>query len=207
MLELNKIYNMDLVEGMRQIDDESISLVMADPPYARKYLYLYEAIANECPRIMKQGASLISIVPHFSLPEVIKIFDGKLKYRWALCMNQFDGSHARLSMGIEVMWKLQLWWVRGSFKFNGMTRDGVIIKGRSGQTKKHHKWEQDQDWCDYYIKRLCPENGIVLDPTCGSSPFALSCLEQNKNYIGFDINPEYCKIANDRIFEYKNKLL
>ena len=32
-LELNRIYNMDCLEGMRQIEDKSIDLVITDPPY------------------------------------------------------------------------------------------------------------------------------------------------------------------------------
>lgn len=31
--ELNDIYNVDCLEGMKNIPDESIDLVVADPPY------------------------------------------------------------------------------------------------------------------------------------------------------------------------------
>ena len=31
--ELNKIYNMDCLEGMKQLPDESIDLVVTSPPY------------------------------------------------------------------------------------------------------------------------------------------------------------------------------
>jgi site-specific DNA-methyltransferase (adenine-specific) len=33
MLPINKIYNMDCLEGMKQIPDNSIDLVVTDPPY------------------------------------------------------------------------------------------------------------------------------------------------------------------------------
>lgn len=33
MLELNKIYNMDCLEGLRQLDDNSIDLIITSPPY------------------------------------------------------------------------------------------------------------------------------------------------------------------------------
>jgi site-specific DNA-methyltransferase (adenine-specific) len=33
MLELNKIYNTDCLEGMKQIDKNSIDLILTDPPY------------------------------------------------------------------------------------------------------------------------------------------------------------------------------
>ena len=33
MLELNKIYNMDCIEGMKLIPDWSIDCIITDPPY------------------------------------------------------------------------------------------------------------------------------------------------------------------------------
>lgn len=36
-MEINKIYNMDCIEGMKQISDESIDLIVTDPPYLINY--------------------------------------------------------------------------------------------------------------------------------------------------------------------------
>lgn len=33
MLELNNIYNIDCIEGMKQIDDKSIDMICCDLPY------------------------------------------------------------------------------------------------------------------------------------------------------------------------------
>ena len=33
MLELNKVHNMDVLEGLKQIDDESIDIIITSPPY------------------------------------------------------------------------------------------------------------------------------------------------------------------------------
>ena len=33
MLELNKIYCIDVLEGLKQLDDESIDLIITSPPY------------------------------------------------------------------------------------------------------------------------------------------------------------------------------
>lgn len=37
MLELNKIYCMDCLEGMKQLPDKSVDLVLTDPPYNLNY--------------------------------------------------------------------------------------------------------------------------------------------------------------------------
>jgi DNA modification methylase len=49
------------------------------------------------------------------------------------------------------------------------------------------------------IKAACPENGIVLDPFMGAGTTALVCGKLNRNFIGFELNPEYVKIANKRL--------
>ena len=33
MLELNKIYNEDCLEGLKQLDDNSVDLIITSPPY------------------------------------------------------------------------------------------------------------------------------------------------------------------------------
>ncbi|MDP2649556.1 MAG: site-specific DNA-methyltransferase [bacterium] len=40
---------------------------------------------------------------------------------------------------------------------------------------------------------------IILDPFMGSGTTAISAIAYNRNYIGIDISPEYCKMAEERI--------
>lgn len=40
---------------------------------------------------------------------------------------------------------------------------------------------------------------IILDPFMGSGTTAISAVNFNRNYIGIDISPEYCKMAEERI--------
>lgn len=41
--------------------------------------------------------------------------------------------------------------------------------------------------------------GVVLDPFCGSGSTLVACKKMSRNYIGIEISPEYCKIAEERI--------
>ena len=38
MLELNKIHNIDALEGLKQLDDNSIDLIATDPPYGYSFM-------------------------------------------------------------------------------------------------------------------------------------------------------------------------
>jgi len=53
----------------------------------------------------------------------------------------------------------------------------------------------------------CPQHGTVLDPFFGSGTTAEVCTEENRNYIGIEINPEYVKIAKKRIEKTQNNIL
>ena len=54
----------------------------------------------------------------------------------------------------------------------------------------------------YLITLVTPPGGICLDPFEGSGTHALACKELGFNYIGFELNPEYCKMAEKRIEPY-----
>jgi DNA modification methylase len=50
------------------------------------------------------------------------------------------------------------------------------------------------------IKAGCPEGGLVLDPFMGAGTAAVVSRKLNRNYIGFELNPEYIKIADKRLY-------
>lgn len=45
----------------------------------------------------------------------------------------------------------------------------------------------------------CPTDGIVLDPFLGSGTTGLVAKKLNRHYIGIELNPEYCRLAEERI--------
>jgi len=47
----------------------------------------------------------------------------------------------------------------------------------------------------------CPKGGTVFDPFTGSGTTAIVALENGRNFIGTELNPDYMKIAEDRIRE------
>ena len=50
------------------------------------------------------------------------------------------------------------------------------------------------------------QDDVVLDPFVGSGTASLSAIKDKRNYIGYDIDPEYVKLAERRIFNYTKQL-
>ena len=49
------------------------------------------------------------------------------------------------------------------------------------------------------VKAGCPENGTVLDPFMGSGTTAAVARKLNRNYVGFELNPDYIEIASRKL--------
>ncbi len=45
----------------------------------------------------------------------------------------------------------------------------------------------------------CISNGIILDPFLGSGTTAIAAIRTGRRFIGIEISPEYCKIAQKRV--------
>ena len=45
----------------------------------------------------------------------------------------------------------------------------------------------------------CPVGGVVLDPFLGSGTTAAVAKALNRRYVGIELNPEYCALAEKRI--------
>ena len=68
MLELNRIYNMDCLEGMKLLDDNSVDSIVTDPPYELGFMgkkwdstgIAYNVdVWRECLRVLKPGGHLL----------------------------------------------------------------------------------------------------------------------------------------------------
>ncbi len=55
-----------------------------------------------------------------------------------------------------------------------------------------------------FIKLYTYEGELVLDPFIGSGTTAIGALNLNRNYLGYETNEEYIKLANKRIKEETN---
>ena len=50
-----------------------------------------------------------------------------------------------------------------------------------------------------FLHLLTREGDIVFDPFIGSGSTAVACKLLNRHYIGFELNPDYCQQAQERL--------
>lgn len=190
-----QLVNADFFKFVATIPDNSVDAIITDPPYLKKYLYLYEKLGLEAKRILKSEGSLISIVPHFGLSQVLFDVGKYLKYRWIFCMWQYQGNHPRMNMGIEVVWKPIVWWVKDKFKQNYFVRDGfenlAVEKGL-------HDWQQSIQWAEYCLD-VVKNAKVILDPFMGVGTVGVVCKQRGLDFIGCEIDEKTFLKAKERI--------
>jgi site-specific DNA-methyltransferase (adenine-specific) len=176
--------------------------VITDPPYPRQYTPVWKALGDMSAHVLRRGGSLLSIVPHYLLPDVLEEMrqHEPLKYRWICAMWQHGGAHPRMAMGIEVTWKPVVWWVQGAWpQGRGYRIDGFKNNQYPKERRpKLHKWEQSMDWAEYCLK-FVPPGGTVVDPMMGSGTLVVAARDQGFTVVGVDNDEAACETTVRRL--------
>lgn len=74
------------------------------------------------------------------------------------------------------------------------------------ESKTKHPTQKPVALFEYLIKTYTNKGETVLDNCIGYGTTAIACMNTNRNFIGFELDKGYCKLANDRIEEHANSL-
>ena len=218
---LNSIICGDCLEVMKQMPDKSIDLVLTDPPYKLSQEYssnadpdnliavasLYES-SKEMYRLAKDGSICILFYDTRILPLALHAMNKSgWKYLRALTLYRRAGNAHKLSGWMSTS-DFILIFVKGTAKpvFYGPWKHDVYIKDKMEKIGYNHPAQKPVNILEHLILNTTKEKGIVLDPYLGCGSTAEASLRVKRNYIGIEISPEYCAIAEARIKSISNPL-
>ena len=180
------LYNQDFQTA--PIPEKSVSLIITDPPYHEKYLYLYDQLGRHAAKVLRDGGSLLCYAGHYAIGNIIDMMKSHgLSFHWPIAVIHSGPSASVFGRKILVGYKPMLWFVKG--KYEGEFVRDVIQSEFQG--KELHDWAQSTKESDYYIKYLTIENEIVYDPFMGQGTFGISAVKQNRQFIGCEIDSEH----------------
>ncbi|MDR3348231.1 MAG: site-specific DNA-methyltransferase, partial [Acidaminococcales bacterium] len=78
---------------------------------------------------------------------------------------------------------------------------------RSSEERTPHPCQFPTDLIDRLVIGFTNSGGIVFDPFIGSGTTFESCIKNRRYCVGFEIKPEYCKIAKNRIKNLQSQQL
>ena len=98
--------------------------------------------------------------------------------------------------GVNAGWKAVLWFVKGTRDDNSVFVSDVMSGGRE---KDQHDWQQAESEAAYWIEKLCPKDGLVVDPFLGGGTTAAAAKALGREWIGFEIDADTAAIAAQRV--------
>ena len=237
MLELNKIYLQDCLEGMKLIDDASCHMILTDLPYQVTNRNKWDVIIPFVPlweqyeRIIKDNGAIVLTASQPFTTQLIasnyKLFKYDLVWEKPLATGFLNANRMPLRSheSICVFYKsLPTYNPQkepgkpykmtrrsdttnyGEVKnlhqeTNNETGDRFpksVLKFASDKEKLHPTQKSLGLW-QWLIRTYSNEGYLVFDSCMGSGTTALACKNLNRNFIGFENNEDYFKIACNRI--------
>jgi len=219
--ELGILYRGDAVEVLKTLPDESIDLVIADPPYGsglewdRKDDEWQFQWLEEVKRVMKEGASLYV----FFAPLVMYGVEGWVRSNLTL-KNVLVWWHPNLygsglSYGFDrwkSTWDVVFYAVKGKKAKHGkkVAEEGYKLNPHGGgfdvmvypQPRPFlHKAQKPLELIMKLVYCSSNEGDVVLDPFAGSGTTAVACERLGRRWIGVEMEETFCKVAKKRIEE------
>lgn len=219
----NKIIHGDAIDEVKKLEDNSIDLIVIDPPYGINFKRSYKKGNQGDEKIIGDNGFDVLIFIDDLLEELKRVLkDGGAIY----CFTRFDVyPYLFLKFNKYFNVKNQLVWHKG-LETTGMgDRQGdyahnyesilFAVKGRHILRKKicgsvwsfklsknkYHFTEKPLDVIKEIIEFSSDEGAIILDCFLGSGTTLVACEKTNRRGIGIEINKEYCEIARKRLNE------
>jgi hypothetical protein len=174
----------DFRKVLADIEDESVSLILTDPPYAEAATHLYGELAEWASQKLKPGGSCIAYCGQSTMPAVLSVMDEWLRYWWVLAV---EHTVAQRLPGKFVFaeWKPALWFVKDSRQHQRLLNDRLRAKGTAHQ--EEHPWAQDGGLLIPVYEQLTDPGDLVVDPFAGTGSFGVVAAGMNRNWIGADL--------------------
>jgi len=180
------------------IDDNSIDLIITDPPYPKQYLHLYKDLSEFASRVLKPGGSLFVMVGQSYLPEIFKLMENtELKYNWMLSYYTPGGQSPQIwDRKVNTFWKPIIWFIKGKPNY----WIGDVIKSKvNDNDKRFHFWGQSESGMFDLISKVSYVGQIILDPFMGGGSTGVIAKKLKRDFIGIEIEQSSYETAKKRL--------
>ena len=236
-MRLNYIDNVDCLEGLKEIPDNSVDLIVTDPPYflsmghagsstnaaQTKSVALnsnrafndlaictpfYKQLFTEYARVLKPDGSFYWFTDWRGYAYYFPLINAALPVRNMICWDKKSGPGSFYSYAHELI-------IFGTYK--SKTKGGVgtnvwrMAAFNSGARKtngeKEHPTQKPWELIAKAIEDSTEPGAVVLDTFMGSGTTAVACIKTGRNYIGFELDEGYHATAMKRITDTVDALL
>lgn len=215
------IYNKDCMNGIKEIEDNSVNMVLTDPPYMINTksagngkinpwsdycnaAYWYASWMSECKRILKNDGCMWSFLNWRSFVTFQKAscdigWPIESVLVWDKCWIGPGGKK-----GLRPSYELVALWTMPDFQIENRGLYDIQKFKWSAKKPHGHPAEKPEELMAWIIKKCTKENDMVIDLFSGSGTVGASCKKLNRNFIGYELDGKWCQYALKRIDDIKD---
>lgn len=219
-----KLIHGDCLELMSKLPDKSVDLVVTDPPYDvhagkgggafgnrssfKEIEFMSngfdESVLDELIRVMKK-INIYVFCSQKQIPLLINYFNVKHKCNWNLltwhktnpvpaCKNKYLSDTEYIFFAREKGVPIY-----GEYS----TKKTYYVTPLNTKEKKlyNHPTVKPQMILENLIVNSSKENDVILDPFVGSGSTGVAAINNNRKFIGVELNTNYIEVANRRLAE------
>ena len=216
-----KLINADCLEALKKFDDNSVDYVFTSPPYNikrsknnkyNKYEYFNDGIENyyewsvsvidQLLRVTKNHVFYNIQANYYNKKDVHKLighYSNKIQqnFIWHKPSNYIPSSQKYYVSNVYE-------YILGITNQKYIKSNKIFIKNHldiNGYVKNRGKFNavMNPEVADWFVENFTQENEIVLDPFMGTGTTGISCVQNNRNFIGIEVANEYYIHAKERI--------
>ncbi len=221
-MTLNVIHNGDCLLGMQKLPDQSVDLIVTDPPYLMDYRSNRRVAKEKFDKILNDKGS------HELIKESFRQFHRVLKDNTAIYVfcswhhvdffkvefekyftlkniivwNKNNHGSGDLTGAYAPKHEFILFGHKGRAKLKGKRIPDVIDCPKVASSNLTHPTEKPIELLKIFIQNNSDENDIVLDGFAGTGSTALAAIELKRRFVGFELDANYCELAKSRVNQY-----
>lgn len=222
-MELNKIYNEDCLEGMKNMESGSVDLVVTDPPYLVNYKtgrrkdkthrfnkvilnddneQLIIDYINECYRVLKNNSAMYMFCSSDKVDFFKQQLEKKFKIKNMIIWVKNNHTAGDLKGAFGRKYEIIFLVVKGKKHFNGKRLTDIWEFDKVSGKKQLHQNQKPLDLIKQCIVKHSDEGDLVFDGFAGSGTTVIACKELKRDFIGFELDKSYYDIAIERVENY-----
>lgn len=217
MLELNQLYNMDCMEGMKQFPDKYFELAIVDPPYGDVKAGGY-----------MNGKSAGGVGPHpkynYAIWKQQKPTRDYFEELFRVSQNQiiWGGNYFVAEIGRNnpcwIVWDkcngntkwadCELAWTSfgGAVRMFRFMWNGMLQGNKFLNEIRIHPTQKPVKLYEWLLSKYAKQGDKILDTHVGSASSLIACHNAGFEYIGFEIDMEYYETASRRLEAVKSQI-